>query len=169
MKYVCKRENALAFVICAGTTFIAFGLAALGIVFEGLFRVFELISMLLLFYTAGLFQKHVISSYEYILDGEDELLSYNRITVVRAASQKKTSLVCTSLKFLTYALPEKDAKGLKKELKKKYGKIKILSFCTDIRPKNRAVLVFEYENECVLMRLQCGEDFISEIEKRAGV
>lgn len=169
MKYVSKRENALAFVICVGTTFIAFILAALGIVFKEYLRLFELASMLMLFFTISIFQKHVISSYEYILDSEDELVFYNRITVIRAAAKKKTSLVCTSLKFLTNALPEKEAKSLKKELKKKYGKIKTLSFCTDIKGKKRAILVFEYENECVLMRLQCDGDFISEIEKRAGV
>lgn len=166
MKYVCKRSNGVAILITATlvTAILVFvALTSFGVWIRG---IWELLAMIFAVAVIQVSQKHLFSSFEYILDPEDEIIYRNRITVIRVAGQKRTSLFTLGLGKLVAVVPYKDRKKLKEE----YGTPKAkYSYCTDILPKESCILVFGDAEEAVFVRIQCDKEFVLGIEKRMGV
>lgn len=166
MKYVSLSKNkyaALFATLFSALTVIFIFLSTLGLFFRGIFEALALASAVAVI---QIVQRYLMTYYEYILDPADELITYNRLTVIQIIGKRRTSVYTVPLATLTEALPYKKMKTVEKE----YGKIgKKLSFCTDMFPKESCLLVFEDGNELILLRLQCGAEFLSEIEKRKGV
>ena len=166
MKYVSisKNKNAVLFATLFGVlTVIFLVIATLDLFMRGIFEVLALVSAVTVIQIA---QRNLMSYYEYILDPSDELLSYNRLTVVQVVGKRKTSLFTLPLTKLTDVIPYKRMK----EVEKEYGKIgKKMSFCPDIFPKESCILIFENGDELVILRLQCGAEFMSALEERKGV
>ena len=166
MKYICKRNNAVAVLLSASlvTAILVFiSLASFGIWIRG---IWETAAMIFAVAAIQISQKHLFSYFEYITDPDDEMIYRNRITVIRVAGKNRTSLFTLGLKNLSAVVPYKERKKLKEE----YGTPKArYSYCTDIFPKESYILVFENNGEAVFMRIECDKDFISEIEKRMGV
>ena len=166
MKYVCKRENGAAVLICASLVvgiLVTVTLASFNVWIRG---IWELAAMLLAVAAIQVSQRNIFSSYEYIVDPDDELIYRNRITVIRTAGEKRTSLFTLGLNSLVAVIPYEDRKKLKKEYARPKSRY---SYCTDIFPKESFILVFENDGESAFVRLQCGKCFAKELEKRMGV
>ncbi|MBQ7779560.1 MAG: hypothetical protein IJ404_03610 [Clostridia bacterium] len=166
MKYVSLSKNkyaALFATLFSALTIVFIFLSTLGLLFRGIFEALALASAVAVI---QIVQRYLMTYYEYILDPSDELLTYNRLTVIQVTGKRRTSIYTVPLATLTEAIPYKKMKTVEKE----YGKIgKKMSFCTDMFPKESCLLIFEDGNELTLLRLQCGTEFLSEIEKRKGV
>lgn len=166
MKYtsVSKNKYAVAFATGFGVLTVAFLIVStLDFLFRG---VFEVIALACAVTVIQIVQKYILSYYEYILDPSDELLTYNRITVIQVIGKRRTSLYTAPLSNLTDVIPYKKMKTVEKE----YGKIgKKMSFCPDMFPKESCLLVFEDGEELSIIRLQCGGEFMSALNERKGV
>ncbi len=166
MKYVSisKNKNAVLFATLFGVlTAIFLVISVLDFFMRGIFEVLALSCAVVVIQIA---QRYLMSYYEYILDPTDELISYNRLTVIQVVGKRKTSLYTAPLSNLSEVIPYKKMKKVEKE----YGKIgKKLSFCPDIFPKESCLLIFEDGNELTILRLQCGAEFMSAIGERKGV
>lgn len=165
MKYIAKRKNTAGIFLACTLGMIILVLVTL-ISFNVPFRsIFELCAMFAAVGLIQICQRHIFSSYEYILDSSDELLSHNRITVVKVVGKKRTSLFTLKLALLTAVEPYSS----KKKLKKKYGKkASFYNFAVDISPKESYLLIFEHDGEASILRLQCDAEFKNELENRAG-
>lgn len=166
MKYVSLSKNkyaALFATLFSALTVIFIFLSTLGLLFRGIFEALALASAVAVI---QIVQRYLMTYYEYILDPADELITYNRLTVIQIIGKRRTSVYTVPLANLSATIPYKKMKTVEKE----YGKIgKKLSFCTDMFPKESCLLIFEDGNELILLRLQCGAEFLSEIEERKGV
>lgn len=166
MKYVCVRKNKVAVLVC-GTLIVlvlaAVTLASLGVWIRG---IFEAVAMLLGVAAIQVAQRYMFSSYEFVLDPDDELINRNRLTVIRVAGQNRTSLVTLPMSSLIAVKPYVKRKKLKEEIG---GITASYSFCTDMLPSESYILVFDFGGENTVLRLQCDKKFASELEKRMGV
>ena len=166
MKYVSVSKNkyAVMFATLFSVLTVAFlVVSALDLLFRGIFEVIALACAVTVIQIA---QKYLMSYYEYILDPSDELLDYNRLTVIQVVGKRRTSIYTAPLSCLTAVMPYKKMKTVEKE----YGKIgKRMSFCPDMFPKESCLLVFEDGDELAILRLQCGAEFMSALNERKGV
>ncbi len=166
MKYVSVRKNkAAAFLIA---TFIVLALSSFALSRIDLWdkHIFELLMLIFLLAAIQISQKHLFSGYEYILDREDELTFYNRITVVRTVGKRRASVFTLPLSSVSNIIPYKKTRKVRKE----YGKIGIkMSFCPDLFPKESYLIVFENNDKLTLVRIECDRAFADEIEKRLGI
>jgi hypothetical protein len=166
MKYVSLSKNkyaALFATIFSALTVVSIYLSTLGPFFGGIFGVLTLAGAVTVI---QIVQRYLMTYYEYILDPADELLTYNRLTVIQVVGKRRTSVYTVPLAGLSAAIPYKKMKTVEKE----YGKVgKKLSFCPDMFPKESCLLVFEDGSDLTLLRLQCGVEFTSAIEERKGI
>ncbi|MBO5040307.1 MAG: hypothetical protein J6D09_04330 [Clostridia bacterium] len=166
MKYVSLSKNkyaALFATLFSALTVVFIFLSTLGLLFRGIFEAFALAGAVTVI---QIVQRYLMTYYEYILDPADELLTYNRLTVIQVVGKRRTSVYTVPLANLSAVIPYKKMKTVEKE----YGKVgKKMSFCPDMFPKESCLLIFEDGNELTLLRLQCGGDFMSAIEERRGV
>lgn len=165
MKYICKSQNGVARLLCATFGILAALCVSLALLDVWYRSVFELFAMAFIVAAIQIAQRNILSSYEYILDPDADLLKYNRLTVIRTVGNRRGSVYTVPLSSLSRVVPYKRMRKIEKEIGKQAKKH---SFCADIFPKESVVLIFEYEGEAVLIRLQCGEEFKRELEKRAG-
>ena len=108
--------------------------------------------------------RYIMSDYEYILDPDDELLQHNRITVIYIQGKKRCSVAEMSL----YDLVEIKKHQKFAVYKEKYGSnIKKYNFSSDLFPRLTYDLIFDDNGEHTLIRLQCDENFVEELKKRA--
>ena len=166
MKYVCVRKNKVAALVC-GTLLVAVivfvALSSLGVWIRG---IFETAAMLVGVAAIQVGQRYMFSSYEFIVDPDDELTSRNRLTVVRVAGNNRTSLVTLPLSSLVAVKPYVKMKKLKAEI----GRVSTsYSFCSDMKPEESYLLVFNFNQKNTVLRLQCDKAFASELEKGMGV
>ncbi len=165
MKYTSIRKNgkALVLVFALGlSAFVCIALAVLGVWLRGLL---EAAALLIGVAMIQIWQRHLITYYEYIIDPADEVTVRNRLTVVQVVGKRRTSLYTVPLSSLSAVTPYRKMRKVERE----YGKIgKKMSFCTDISPKESYLLVFESEGVLTLLRLQCGAEFASALEERSG-
>ena len=166
MKHICKRNNGVAILVTATLVTLILVFVALASFDVWIRGIWEISAMLLGVVAIQISQKHLFSSYEYIIDPSDEIIYRNRITVIRVAGQKRTSLFTLGLASLCAVEPYRERKKLKKEFN--CPKVRY-SYCTDILPKESYVLVFENDGETAFVRIQCDNDFASELQKRMGV
>lgn len=166
MKYVSisRNKTAVLFATLFGVLTVAFLIIS---TFDLFFRgVFEVIALACAVVVIQIAQRYLMSYYEYILDPSDELLTYNRLTVIQVVGKRRTSLYTAPLSTLCEVMPYKKMKAVEKE----YGKIgRKMSFCPDMLPKESCILVFEDGDELTILRLQCGAEFMAAIEERKGV
>ncbi len=166
MKFICKRNNGVAILITATLVTIILVLISLTSFDVWIRGIWETAAMILAVAVIQISQRHLFSSYEYIIDPEDEIIYRNRITVIRVAGSKRTSLFTLGLGTLCAVVPYKERKKLKKE----YGSPKVrYSYCTDILPGESYVLVFDSEGETAFVRIQCDNNYAAELQKRMGV
>ncbi len=165
MKYTSTSKNKYAalFATLFGTLTVVFlVISTLDLFFRGVFEVFALACAVTVI---QIVQRYLMSYYEYILDPADVLLTYNRLTIIQVVGKRRTSLYTVPLSNLTDVVPYKKMKTIEK----KYGKIgKKMSFCPDMFPKESCLLIFEDGDELVILRLQCGAEFMSAIGERKG-
>lgn len=166
MKYVSLSKNkyaALFATVFSAFTVVFIFLSTLGLLFRGIFETFALASAVAVI---QIVQRYLMSYYEYILDPADEILTYNRLTVIQVSGKRRTSVYTVPLAQLSDVLPYKKMRAVEKE----YGKVgKKMSFCTDMFPKESYLLIFEDGDELTLLRLQCGSEFLAAINERMGV
>ncbi len=165
MKYVCKGQNGVAKLLTATFGILAVLCVSFALADIWYKSIFELLAMAFTVTAIQIAQRNILSQYEYILDCDADLLKYNRLTVIRIVGKRRTSIYTIPLSSLKSVVPYKRMGKIEKEMGKKAKKH---SFCADIFPKESVVLIFEYDGEAVLIRLQCGEEFKKELEKRAG-
>ena len=165
MKYVCKGQNGAAKLLTVTFGILALASVTLSAMEIGFKSIFELLTVVFIVAAVQIAQKNILAEYEYILDSEEDLLMYNRITVVRIVGKRRTSLFTLPLSSLKTVVPYKKMRKIEKEMGVKAKKY---SFCIDVFPRESAVMVFDYDGEAVLVRLQCDGVFRKEIEKRAG-
>lgn len=166
MKYVSVRKNGISLFLCLMFSVLAF--ASLGLSMGGVWikSIWQLSAMICAVVAIQIAQKHLLSSYEYILDPSDELLTHNRLTVIRTVGKNRSSLYTVPLSSLTSVIPYKKMRKVEKE----YGKIgKKFSFCSDIHPKESCLLIFEDSDELTIIRLQCDEAFMNALSDRRGI
>ena len=166
MKYtsISKNKNAAIVATLFGVlTVVLLVISTLNLFFRGILEVLALASAVVVIQIA---QRYLMSYYEYILDPSDELLTYNRLTVIQVVGKRKTSVFTAPLSNLSKVVSHTKMKNIEKE----YGKIgKKMSFCPDINPKESCLLIFEEEDELTILRLQCGADFMTALEERKGI
>ncbi len=166
MKYVSISKNKYAAMLATlfGVLTVVFlVISTLDLFFRGIFEVLALACAVVVIQIA---QRNLMSYYEYILDPSDELLTYNRLTVIQVVGRRKTSVFTAPLTNLTEVIPYTKMKNIEKE----YGKIgKKMSFCPDIKPKESCLIIFEDGEELTILRLQCGSDFMAALEERKGI
>lgn len=166
MKNVSVRKNKASVFLIATFIVLALSFFALSRIDLWVKSIFELPVLIFLLAAIQISQKYLFSGYEYILDREDELTSYNRITIVRTVGKNRTSVFTLPLSAVSGIIPYKKTRKVKKE----YGKIDAkISFCPDIFPKESYLLVFENNDKLTLMRIECDSAFADEIEKRLGI
>ena len=165
MKYVSVSKNKYAalFATLFGVLTVVFlVISTLNLFIRG---IFELLALSCAVTVIQIAQRYLMSYYEYILDPSDELLTYNRLTVIQVVGKRRTSIYTAPLSNLSDAIPYKKMKIVEKE----YGKIgKKMSFCPDMFPKESILLIFEDGEELAILRLQCGSDFMSALNERKG-
>ncbi len=166
MKYVSVRKNKASVFLIATFIVLALSFFALSRIDPWVKGIFELLMLIFLLAAIQISQKYLFSGYEYILDREDELTFYNRITVIRTVGKSRTSVFTLPLSSASGIIPYKKTKKVRKE----YGKIGAkISFCPDIFPKESYLLLFENNDKLTLMRIECDRAFADEIEKRIGI
>lgn len=166
MKYVSVRKNKASAFLSATFIVLALSFFALSRIDLWDKSIFELLMLIFLLAAIQISQRYLFSGYEYILDREDELTVYNRLTVIRTVGKRRTALFTVPLSSLSHIIPYKKMRKVKKE----YGKIGTkLSFCPDIFPKESYLLVFEDGDQLTLVRIECNSAFADEIEKRLGI
>lgn len=166
MTYVCLRRRGTAKVLCV----LLFILALLGGIFSslaigwrGIWQILMLASLVAIIQIS---QRYLLSGYEYILDPAEEILKRNRMTVIRTQGKKRFSVLTLNLKNMTAVIPYTKHQKLKEE----YGQFSSrMNFCADMFPPESYLLIFEINGETSAVRIQCGEDFASELTLRAGV
>ncbi len=165
MKYTSTSKNKYAalFATLFGVLTVVFlVISTLGFFIRG---IFELLALACAVTVIQIAQRYLMSYYEYILDPADELLTYNRLTVIHVVGQRRTSLYTVPLAGLKDVIPYKKMRKVEKE----YGKIgKKMSFCPDMFPKESCLLIFEDGDELVILRLQCDVRFMFVLEERKG-
>ena len=165
MKYVSisKNKYAAMFATLFGVLTVVFlVISTLDLFFRG---VFEVIAIACAVTVIQIVQRYLMSYYEYILDTSDEILTYNRLTVIQVVGKRRTSVYTVPLAALTDVVPYKKMKTVEKE----YGKIgKKMSFCPDMFPKESCLLIFEDGDELTILRLQCDVRFMFALEERKG-
>ena len=111
-------------------------------------------------------QRYLSASYEYILDPLEDILSYNRLTVIRIMGKRRRSVLVQPLGELVRVIPYCKTKALVTE----YGRpIKRLNLCPDVFPEESYLLLFEINGELMTVRLQCDAPFAKALRERAGV
>jgi len=111
-------------------------------------------------------QRYLLSGYEYIVDPLEDLLSYNRLTVIRTVGERRTSVFIEPLGGLVGVIPYRKTKALTAE----YGRpVRRMDFCPDLFPAESYLLLFEVNGELSVVRLQCDAAFAEELRKRQGV
>ncbi len=165
MKYTCVRKNNMAAFFISVMALL--GVLSVFLSFSGIWSrgFFEFLALVFGVVIIFILQKYIMSYYEYILDTDEDVESYNRLTVIQVMGKRRTSLYTAPLSSLTAVIPYRKMRKVEKE----YGKVGAkMSFCADILPKESYLLVFEDGNELALVRLQCDGRFASKIEERAG-
>lgn len=166
MKYTSISKNKKAIIVATlfgVLTVVLLVISTLNLFFRGIFEVLALACAVVVIQIA---QRYLMSYYEYILDPSDELLTYNRLTVIQVVGKRKTSVFTAPLTNLTEVIPYTKMRNIEKE----YGKIgKKMSFCPDIFPSESCLLIFEDCEELTMLRLQCGSEFMSALEERKGI
>jgi len=166
MIYLSTRKRKTAAVIAA----LLFAIAALCGVFSGLGwgwkSVWQILMMAALVAMLQITQRYLLSGYEYLLDPLEDVLIYNRLTVVRTVGKRRTSVFTVPLSTLTEVIPYRKIKALREE----YGApSQRMDFCPDLFPPESYLLLFEVNGEMTAVRLQCDAAFAEELKKRAMV
>ncbi len=166
MTYICLRRRGTAKVVCVLFFLLALlcGIfSSLEIGWRGIWQILMLASLVAVIQIS---QRYLLSGYEYILDPADEILKRNRMTIIRTQGKKRFSVLTLNLKNMTAVIPYTKSKNLKEE----YGHLSSrMNFCADMFPAESYILLFETNGELSSVRIQCGEDFASELKLRAGV
>lgn len=166
MTYCAQRKKNTAIIFCVLFFILAAACGVLSALGIGWRSVWQILLAACLVTVIQITQRYLLSGYEYILDPLDEINVYNRITVIRVQGERRTSVFTVPLTNLTAV--ERYC-GMKK-LKAKYGRISAkMNFCPDMRPKESYAMMFEVNGVLTAVRIQCGADFASELEKRMGV
>ena len=88
------------------------------------------------------------------------------MTIITTQGKKRFSVLTLNLKNMTAVIPYTKSKNLKEE----YGHLSSrMNFCADMFPAESYILLFETNGELSSVRIQCGEDFASELKLRASV
>lgn len=123
-------------------------------------------AVLFVFLLIALCYRYLVTGYQYILDPPEELLSLNRLTVLRVLGRQKQQCLTVSLGDLRQIVPY----CRRRAFVKRYQKPKeYLSMTPDIFPRRSYLLLFGEREELRVLRIQCDESFASEIAARAGV
>ena len=166
MTYFSTRTKATATVLTV-ILFITAGVCAclerLNLGYNGLFSVLMMASLVAMIQIA---QRYLLSGYEYILDPEEDLLRYNRLTVIRIVGKRRTSLFTIPLASLTRVIPYRKNRKVQEE----FGKVTSrMDFSADLFPPESYLLFFEIHGELTTVRLQCDATFAEELMRRAGI
>jgi hypothetical protein len=166
MKYCAKRNKGTATVLAVMLLILAAVCAcfsSLGWGWTGIWQILTLISVVTVI---QLGQRYILSGYEYIVDPLEELLSYNRLTVIRTVGGRRTSVFAEPLGGLVGVIPYRKTNALIAE----YGRpVKRMDFCPDLFPSESYLLLFEVNGALSVVRLQCDATFAEELTKRMGV
>jgi hypothetical protein len=111
-------------------------------------------------------QRYLLSDYEYILDPIEDVLTHNRLTVIRIVGERRTSVFTVPLSSLTEVIPYRKGESLKET----YGTpAQRMDFCPDLFPSGSYLLLFESNGDLTAVRLQCDAAFAEELKKRKMV
>ncbi|MDD6800450.1 MAG: hypothetical protein PUE85_08575 [Firmicutes bacterium] len=165
MTYIPERNNRAAVVIIS----VLFAVAAGCFVATGFLTpkaVYQICLIVCLTLGIQLTQRYLLTSYEYMLNDENELAEHNDIVVIKKQGKKSTVLCNLSLNYAV--LVSRDASV--KELESKYGPIGVrFSFCPDLFPKKPYGLLIGFDGKKAWLKLQCDEKFAGEISRRIGL
>lgn len=165
MIYTALRRRKTATVAAALLLFAALlcgSFGALGIGFRALWQLLMLICLVAVIQIG---QRYLLSGYDYILDPDEDLLRYNRLTIVRTVGKRRTSVYTVPLRSLVAVIPYRKTKKVVEE----YGRLSVrMSFCPDMFPRDSQLLLFETNGELTLLRLQCDEAFAEALRARSG-
>ncbi len=166
MIYYSERKRTTAMVLAVLLLVIAAvcgAFSALGWGWKGIWQIFMMACLVAMIQIS---QRYLLSGYEYILDPQEEILTYNRLTVIRIVGKRRTSVFTVPLATLCEVIPNRKRKALKAE----YGTpSKRMDFCPDLFPPESYLLLFEVNGEMTAVRLQCDAAFAEELKKRAMV
>lgn len=166
MTYIAKRQNNKAIALALTLTVGVLTSAVLSAIGYGWRAGWQLLTMLLLVAIIQIAQRYFLSCYEYILDAEEELYRYNRLTVVQVVGRRRHSVFTVPLASLVAVIPYRGTRALTDE----YGAVKVrMSFCTDLRPRESYLLLFENNGSQTVIRLQCDAKFAEKLRERAGL
>lgn len=166
MTYVCPRTKGTAKVICVILLILATitgVFSSLGIGWRSIWQLIMFGSIVGVVYIS---QRYLLTGYEYILSSHGDILTRNRITVVRTQGKKRYQVVTLNLKNLTEVIPYIKYR----DLREKYGTPSVrMSLCADMFPRESYILMFETNGELSSLRIQCDSTFAGELSARAGV
>lgn len=166
MIYRSERKKGTATVLAVMLLFIAAVCGCFSALGWGLKGVWQILMLLCVVTVIQIGQRYLLSGYEYIVDPLDELLSYNRLTVIRTVGQRRTSVFTEPLGGLTQVIPYCKTKAFIAA----YGRpVRRMDFCPDLFPRESYLLLFEVNGELSTVRLQCDAAFAEALRERAGV
>ena len=158
---VRKRNTATVVSILLLVAAAACGvISGLGFGFKSLWQILMMACLVALIQIS---QRYLLSGYEYILDPLDEILTHNRLTVIRTVGKRRTSVFTMPLASLTAVMPYVSLKAL---IEEKGRPAQRMDFCPDLFPPESYWLLFEAYGEMTAVRLQCDAAFADELKKR---
>lgn len=165
MKYTAVRQRKTASVVAGLLLLAALLCGSFGSLGFGLRAVWQLLMMICLVAVIQIGQKYLLSGYDYILDADEDLLRYNRLTIVRTVGKRRYSVFTLPLASLTQVIPYRKTKALIAE----YGRPTTrMSFCADMLPRESYLLLFEVDHTLSVIRIQCDASFAEALRSRAG-
>lgn len=165
MIYTAIRQRKTATVAAAILLIAALLCGSFGALGWGWRSLWQLMMLICLVAVIQIGQRYLLSGYDYILDADEDVLRYNRLTIVRTVGKRRTSVYTVPLRSLVAVIPYRKTKKVVAE----YGVLSSrLSFCADMFPKESQLLLFETNGELTLLRLQCDEAFAEALRSRGG-
>ncbi len=159
-----KKKTALTLTLLLLAAAVACGvISGLGLGWKSLWQIAMMIALVAVIQIT---QRYLLSDYEYILDAMEDVLTYNRLTVIRTVGQRRTSVFTVPLASLTEVIPYRKAEALKAEFGTPSQR---MDFCPDLFPPESYLLLFETNGEMTAVRLQCDIAFAEELKKRKMV
>ncbi len=166
MIYHSERKKKSAFLLAMLLLLVAVVCGVFSGLGLGWKSLWQILMMAALVAMIQITQRYLLSGYEYILDPTEDILTYNRLTVIRTVGQRRTSVFTVPLASLTEVIPYCKTERLKEE----YGiPSQRMNFCPDLFPHDSYLLLFEDNGDLMVVRLQCDSAFAEELKKRKMV
>ena len=166
MKYCAKRNKGTATVLAVMLRILAAVCACFSSLGWGWTGIWQILMLICVVTVIQIGQRYILSGYEYIVDSLEDLLTYNRLTVIRTVGERRTSVFAEPLSGLVGVIPYRKTKALIAE----YGRpVRRMDFCPDLFPFESYLLLFEVNGALSVVRLQCDAAFAEELTKRMGV